>query len=513
MKSTMENPVLVSGCGSYIALMAGNDLQIHTVSPPSLLRRFNVTKSLQKHITNHGVQGSHSKFEVVQMEWEITKDRKATKIAVYAASLGFHALLLLDLKEDDPVIIEQDPIGVDSFQWLMGSAGGAYKNCTQLAVFVKYSLELRVYSLDCTHVLFSVPKPLSGVLTRPDSKIWSVVLAPYGGKHHRLMDNRSPVLLHFYNEGSTSMLLASLRLEFLDLALAEWSPLGKWLSVFDAGLAGYSLKIFNSLGIHTKPVEELILHTAQATIETRYDKGSDWLSLWTKVDSNEFILVFGEESSKNLNIRVHGITLLASTAIRVLLDLAWVYSGGKYRRALASPRGKWKHTYVFGSTVILGTDHYLVILEAQSNSPQLSFEVKACLSSPLTFLSAHSLPNYNVIVFSDHIAIINVTQESIEVKATSRYQFKQALVLQREAKITVVEETPSGPIWRQFGLREDNDDSNLQIMRNYHYLEENSKVVNLMKDVQHNEWGQKRKEDVTDTFQMNSKRRRGRLLD
>lgn len=517
-KHQQLSSMLVSGCGTYIGLVTGQEVQIHMVAPPSLLRKYNVAQILQKHKRNNGYSTGKVSLEIQHLVWELAEKDTATKVAVYVHDATLHAILVFDLAENDPVIIEQDPLGVERFEWIRGNGEGAYKNCTQIAVFLKYSLELRVYSLDSTYVQFIIPKPaLKRLAFRRDNKVWSIVLAPYYDKNlvsRSILSElaNSPVILHFYNEGSTSRLLAALTLDFAPSHAASmlWSPSGKWLLLFDDAdsISGYSLKVFNSLGIHTKKVKDLGNHKAQPTVAAKHHEGSHWLLLWVQMEELEHVVALPANVEQRLIVRVHGVTNLAFFTAEADLGAAWIYTNGKYRRGAASFSGKWKNALEFGSTVVLASDHLVAILEAKSDGVTLRLETRAVISAPQTYLSAHQLSSGMVLVFSDHVALY--TSNTVEVKATSRFEFKGARVVLNA--ITVVENTPNGPVWRRIKLQmEDNDDSNLQIMRKYQYLEDNSKVVNLMRDVQHNEWSGKRKDDVTDTFQLNSKRRRSRF--
>lgn len=526
----------VSGCGSYIALVAAAELQIHVLLPSKLFRTYNLSQCF----TNHRLQCDYRPHKlpitVHSLEWEIPTEEKCGKVAVYASDMSLHVIFVFDFTEDIPVVIEVEKEGISHLQWIPGaSKDGGYSNCSQFAVFSNFATELRVYSLDCTMVEFTLAKPVSQrLLARPDaSNIWSVVASPYYGKammeRSYLTDpnGQNPVLLHFYNNGSTSEILARLQLDFSPSVASSftWSPSGKWLLYFGDSGSGYTLKIFNSLGIHSQPISSISEHVAQPTLQyTRITEFvTDWLSTWGSLDGIEYMAVIQQPARRLVHLKAYAINEV-SAARKLSMDLSrgpnWVINAdsgrsGTYRQHNGALliSGKWKTFQLIGQKLLLATNDFVAILLVKIATP-LQFEVDYTLSASLTFLKAYLVSETELaIVFSNNLALL--TSKGARILATSRYRFKSAHLRQETetTTITLVEETPSGPVWRQIvhsSNADSIDDSNLEIMERFGYKEDNSKVVKLMKDVQHNEWGlgKHKPEDITDTFHLNSKRRR-----
>lgn len=537
-KQTSSQPMkqAVSHCASYIALVKDTDLQIHQLLPGSLIRSYNLNLCFRLHKQDNQRPKSNTPVQVGLIQWEIATNDRCTKLAVYAFDLNLHGVLVFDLTEDLPVFIEQDPIGVLALEWIPGvDSEGAYTNCTQICVFSSYGLDARVYSLDCTHVLFTIPKPLyNSIIIRPgDSHIWSVIAAPYYEKNLALRSIMAdtgrdyPVIFHLHNQGSISKVLAVLPLNFFPSLSStfDWSENGKWLKYFDTSLLQYSLKVFNIFALHTIPVGSVTHHTVQATATYDYEKTeakTNWCSSWISSDNTDYVIAMASDGGLAIPYRTYDISHM-TVSQKMLLDLknvrnVWHYVQDSdrsiaYQRTsgpLISAPPQWHIAFSTGHHFLLASENLIVLVAAKRDLP-LTLDVEAIITAPLRFLKTKLLSKDRLLfVFSDHAAIF--TSSGIEILATSRYQFSNAYIVESDngCLTTLVEETPSGVVWRQVRHefdREENgvmDDSNMEIMRKFQYTEENSKVVNLMKDVQHNEWGQQAKrtlQDPTDTFQ------------
>lgn len=543
----------VSGCASYIALVAGAEIQIHQLHPANLLRSYDLVQCFEFHRENR--PNTHTPHpidpttpEVALIEWETPAGDRCTKVAVYAHVHDLHAVLILDLSQDSPIVIEQDPLGVQALQWVPprphpSPVTGAYTGCTQICVFSTFGLEMRLYSLDCTHVLFTVPKPLHNrIFMRPSSSdLWSVVAAPY---HEKNLAQRSilahstslaPVLVHFYNEGSVSKVLAALTLDSVPAAEFDWSQSGKWLLCFDSALGKFNLRVLNLLAIHNLPVKTVTRHKAQATASHTYSgvpiTNCDWVCSWIAINGSDYAVALTSDSDHTLTTRAYDISHMAvSRTSSLLLDSepVWMltHTGSKpiYKRVFRNPSlslNKWRVAFSTGNHILVVTEHLAVLLVAKKDCP-ISFEVELLVLALLKFLTAQLLSNGRLlVVFSDHAAV--QTSSGFEVLATSRYLFTEAHITKKKdpgtefltaleiVAVSLVEQTASGPVWRQINHHLENegiaDDSNLEIMRKFHYMEESSKVVHLIHDVQHNEWGQGKRalQEPTDTFEAKRK--------
>lgn len=535
----------VSGCGTYIASVANAELQVHALLPSRLYKKYNINTCVSHHcrICNYPKSSFKSNFkskdqpEVRLVEWEIPADLECGKLAAYVVYGNLHVVFVFDFSEELPAVIEVDSDGISSLQWIHGAGGnGAYSNSTQLAIFLTWGTHVRVYSLDCTLVQFSIPKPVyNEILPRPDtSHIWTVIASPYHEKNSSLRSSLtdsarlSSSILHFYSDGSTSKLLANLSLSYVpnDTSRFAWSPSGKWLMYFDDSecLVGYTLKIYNLFGVHSKPTGSLTTHGAQATLQ--YSGGSkdyvaNWVSAWGLVGNTEFVAVVSGNASTTIKLKAYAISEASSTkplSVDIRRGQNWIYKAagnttGSYQEnnGPITPKGIWGKFECLGDKLLLASDNTVALLRVQIALP-LHFEAKLTITNTLPLLKAHILSNQDILlVFADHVAVL--TEFGVRVLATSRYKFETVHFNSQDEGVTMtlVEESPSGPIWRQVqynGAVEAKDDSNAEILKQLDSLEENSKVVKLMRDAQSTEWGKRTKEDITDTFQFNSKRRR-----
>lgn len=531
----------VSGCGTYIASVANAELHIHALLPSRLYKKYNINTCVSHHCRNCNYPKTNFKIkeqpEVKLVEWEIPVDLECGKLAAYVVYGNLQLVFVFDFSEDLPAVIEVDSDGISSLQWIKGAGGnGAYENSTQFAVFLTLGTHVKVYSLDCTMVQFGIPKPVyNEILPRPDtSGIWTVIASAYHEKNSSLRSSLtdsarlSSSILHFYSDGSTSKLLANLSLGFVpsDTSRFAWSPSGKWLMYFDNSecLEGYTLKIYNIFGVHNKPTESLTNHVAQATLQ--YNGGSrdyvaNWVSAWGLVGNTEFVAVVSGNASVLLKLKAYAVYEASSTkllSVDITKGQNWIYKSGRSATELyqennipLKPKGNWGKFECLGDKLLLASDDTVALLRVQIALP-LHFEAELTITNTLPLLKAHILPSQDILlVFANHVAVL--TQFGVRVLATSRYKFEKVQFNSHDEEVTVtlVEESPSGPIWRQVqynGAPEPKDDSNVEILKQLDLLEENSKVVKLMRDAQSTEWGKRAKEDITDTFQFNSKRRR-----
>lgn len=262
--STSKVVSIPSPCGSMIAFCNLRTLTIHinpsngkqTTSPHSI--------DIQRDISDHiGIRDRHSFLNqiprITQIEWESCLPKtKATKIAILVEQYAM--LLIYDVRESSiPIIIRQTrELGVAKFQWIPpveeNASEGAYVNCKQVLLFTGSYLHAKLYSLDCTTVLWTIdtPVPNSSIIAKSslDNRIWSLV------GEQVLGFSLNPVVYNFYNDGSESDLLYAFELtkeSSSRLCSPEllWSQSGKWLLDFSPNeeLFGFSLEVYNSLGV------------------------------------------------------------------------------------------------------------------------------------------------------------------------------------------------------------------------------------------------------------------------
>lgn len=296
-------------CGNYIATFTASELCIYNVSNKSEHRRYSVT-------------------DILLVVWEHVKEEKCLKIACVVAK----GVFVFDFRETDPIIIELNE-GVDTIEWivpleelevvkfqakgvpnalnkLLGSEGNSkeakkldqsmlegYRNSKQLVIFTPLGLYARIYSLDCTHILFTILKPLSHIISRPNFPNWSIVVEP-------VEFNSRPIIYTFANKGSRSQLLHATSYGGGEIL---WSSSGKWLSS-----SATEFSVFGLLG------PEIFRAT------------QDGPGSWLTISGEDLFIVVSSDAL------VVSTNLLRVNRQRLLIPrTSYIYSRGDYRKMKA----------------------------------------------------------------------------------------------------------------------------------------------------------------------------------
>lgn len=186
-------------------------------------------------------------------------------------------IFIYDIRQDEevePITIVLDTL-VEDFYWIYpidtkdtDYEEGAYVNSKQLIVFTKSYLEVKLYSLDCTHTLWTLAKPIStSPIYNPEKNIWSLALHSKSFKSN----DTCPIVYHFCNTGSTSNLLYRFKLPCPYLSDFELNWCNNLLYYFNCNdsLYGFSLKIFNSLAVNRKEFNKQTIPTADPLIQLK----------------------------------------------------------------------------------------------------------------------------------------------------------------------------------------------------------------------------------------------------
>lgn len=311
----------VSLCHKYIARLKHeeNKLEILNLPTSTIYRSYNIQT-----LTRLFSQINHtSSYVVSQLQWEhILPDSVSTKLAVVIDNL--HIAMIIDFRNEDvePIFIKQPRNeGIESIEWIpppsLEKDLGAYTNSRQLLIFSKHNLAARVFSLDCTHVLFTIYKPMSSFLIRPshDNRFWSILAST-------LEYNKPPILYHFYNEGSVSVLIKLIKLPntLTTEPKLSWSGKGTWLQVFSdhETIFGYNLLIYNILGqvSERRKIEPLL---DVEIMDNGYNMGSDghlhfssnqFQSNWVTLLSDREYIAVSDLQGPQLHIQIIEISLL-----------------------------------------------------------------------------------------------------------------------------------------------------------------------------------------------------------
>ncbi|GEQ72875.1 hypothetical protein JCM33374_g6563 [Metschnikowia sp. JCM 33374] len=482
----IESRASISKCGLYVAVATGHDFHVHSLRPtsdpsftPSI--HYDLSRIFFKHKKLESWASFKPNIIVSIIEWEHLNTPQSTKVAVYSSNDELNLILIFDLAEEHPIVIEADSFGVERLQWLpiYSSEKSAYVNSTLLAVFTKLGLELKVYSVIHTHVLISVPKPLIGeVYVRPgNSGIWSVIVSPYYEKNSSQKQIRDdvtsslPALLHFHTDGISCSLLAALKLDFDPSVQAKftWSHSGKWISYFDTfhSLNTHKLSVFNILGIHDKVVKHTTCHVSQATRTLDYKAdslesrlaGLTPKSIWGHIDSVEYIVVIPTSTKNTLSIRVSDISNSVKSQMHDAdLDSGQIWQVSRlekavnYRRVNRLPHIQsfsWSKSMSFGSCHLIAAENCVIIFKSHFNGT-LAFEIVATIIVDSHLLDAIELSNEcHALIFADHIVLH--TPAGMEVIASSHMQYSDVKLIENTdvLKISVIETTSGGLSWKQ----------------------------------------------------------------
>ncbi|RCK55637.1 hypothetical protein Cantr_08643 [Candida viswanathii] len=348
-----SNLITISECCKYIARINNNVLEIIEAISSTIHRSYD----LQAIIANYLQIKSRYAPVFTQLQWEkVIPGSESAKIGIVVDNIPL--LIVFDFRntETEPIFIrEPRQDGIESFEWIPPVSPekeiGAYTNSRQLIVYSKLSLNAKVYSLDCTHVLFTIYKPITSLIIRPqhDNRFWSIFA-------NTLEYNVPPVLYHFYNEGSVSVLIKHIRLpQGMDTTPSiEWSPSGTWLQIFNdtEHMFGYHLIVYSLLGQidgnKTYPLIDVECMTDGVT--TSEDGGvvlgiSHFESNWLRLGSNKEVIAMTSVEENCLEIQFVSMNLLRiEKVVKLKLEdkQGWrQISSGFTFRSVVVPEDNW----------------------------------------------------------------------------------------------------------------------------------------------------------------------------
>ncbi|EMG46786.1 hypothetical protein SBY92_005310 [Candida maltosa Xu316] len=336
------NHTAISECGNYIAKYNSQDhiLEVNNILNSEIFRSYNLKSIIQSHIQ---IKPSVP-LSVTQLQWEsIRPNSVSTKIGIVITNLSLLVVLNLGEEASQPIFIKQSQQdGIESFEWIPPALHekdtGAYQNSRQLIVYTKLRLSAKVYSLDCTHVLFTIFKPISSLIICPEknNKYWSIVA-------NTLKYNSLPRLYHFYNEGSVSVLILQIKLpqSVTTSSEIEWSPSGTWLRFFDDKelVLGYNMLIYNLFGAvnENNNIEPLIDVESIDDDVTNTDgisfHGSSFEASWLTSSLNEEFTTIANLQNRELEIQIVSMNLLRTVKI-IKFDITgnqgWVETNNRF---------------------------------------------------------------------------------------------------------------------------------------------------------------------------------------
>lgn len=262
-----KDSIILSECGNYI-LRSVHDVGLLEVfeirkNLAQEIKRVDLKQVIAKHLQEVGLGETAYLNDIVMegLQWEKVKGRKrSSKFGVVVKAMSI--VVIFHVEDNiEPIIIQQSQAdGVSHFEWIPPvqddkegeEQEGAYKNSKQLLLFTGNCVQAKLFSLDCTQVLFTIDKPKrESILVRPrlGNAMWSMVTETRS--HER--GEEACAVYHFHNRGSISNNFYKLKIpeSVADIESEMlWSESGKWFSCFDyvGTLFGFLLQIFNSLG-------------------------------------------------------------------------------------------------------------------------------------------------------------------------------------------------------------------------------------------------------------------------
>ncbi|KAK6201363.1 uncharacterized protein RJT21DRAFT_34742 [Scheffersomyces amazonensis] len=445
----------VSPCGKFVGIVsiARSTVEIYAVESSSVYRSYDLNDSLRD-VYGNGVEqmGNVKSLVLTQFTWEpVSVGLQSSKFGVVVDN--YAVLLMFDIRDDHnkPIIIQQSMVeGIDRFQWIpeaigddeKQSGGGGYVNCKQVVVFTKFNLHMKLYSLDCTHILVTILKPLTNeILIRPNkgNKYWSIVASPVEYNAHCS-------IYHFYNKGSISSLFQIQKLPFsiITACSIHWSSSGSWLSFFDESskLYGFEMNVVPFLSTQlggetttttTTNAEPILtikhlsdeLSTSSGKVELANTNYVDsWINTKSSTnDNNECILVASISDRYEFELLVYSIStlrLVRKTGFnQEVYGTGWVQTADsnaiKYRQStnitLADTTIKKIHSE--HSTVILQVSNTVIILQL-IDGPELKYITSIQYNSDIVSVSFVNSNSF-VVVTDTHIIDYDLTTNKLSI--------------------------------------------------------------------------------------------------
>ena len=209
---------------------------MHSISPPYIAT---YTDALRIFDLNHNLLRKVDCPPPTHIALDSQND--APKVALVSKNTVF----IYDTSRGPPVEIRRsEPIS--RVEWIkpIGMSSSGYSGSKQIVVFT--ALEAHLYSLDCTHIILTILKPIPRVLPRPNHTQWTIVA-------ESVDYNRPRVIYTFLNVGLVSRLAFTTNGD--RSAEVTWSPDGRWLGYFALLPFGYSLAVDSVLGHNLLEVE------------------------------------------------------------------------------------------------------------------------------------------------------------------------------------------------------------------------------------------------------------------
>jgi hypothetical protein len=382
-------------------------------------------------------------ISVTQLTWEpVNAVKSAISSKLVVVIDNFNLTVIFDIRRNSlPIIIQQSSQdGIEKVEWIPPTTeniesneddhvedskqqqDGGYVNSKQLVIFTKNYLKVKLYSLDCTHILWQIIKPVhQSIIIRSKGDIWSIIA-------DTREYNQPPVMYHFKNMGSISTLIHKYRFPVqLDSSsnVFQWSSDGKWLCWFSntENLFGFNLQVLSLLGYEDgsvgKPVVsinwledgiKLVDYKKADLMMSSKDYFCCWLQkdiLITSVSQNriQFLLV-------NMNLlRISNRFEVHISSIKNIWRQTNDVDGVKYRNVphvnIATPL---KNVFGYNQCVVLQLANTVIVYELSidnNNRMNPKLDLQTCINVTLEIV-AIKIYDFNdkneVMIFTtDHV--------------------------------------------------------------------------------------------------------------
>lgn len=463
------NLITVSECCKFIARIKGNVLDIIEISTSTTYRSYDLDAIIDRYLQIKFRQS----LIFTQLQWEkVISGSDSSKLGIVVDNIPL--LIIFDLSNADaqPIFIKQpSQDGIEYFEWIPPVSQdkdiGAYSNSRQLVVYSKLHLNAKVYSLDCTHILFTIYKPISSLIIRPahDNRFWSIFA-------NTLEYNVPPIIYHFYNEGSISVLIQHIKLPqpISTTPKIKWSPSGSWLQIFNdnESIFGYHLIIFNLLGqiLNDKKIDPLIdVECMSEGYTSNSEEGHITLSScrftsdWLNTESGDEMLVITNMQERILEFQFVSMCLLRiEKVVKLKLEntQGWTQTpnGFAYRGIVLPDQ---EVDLVISKTVVDSHNMYICI----NKSYILHYKISALQAEiSITFHSLVKTSSYiiDIETWNNNLLIINedevllVPDDASKPKRIFKTRGVTKLYKIQEEEIVVIQNTTQGPKWQVVAL-------------------------------------------------------------
>ena len=502
---------VVSPCSNYVVFIHGSKLVIRS------------TKSLERIRT---IDLSEEFIKITQVTWEHKYHGKSTKVGVLVSNQN--KVLIFDVEDQSvSVSVEEDDIfGIDRFEWLPPGSipeETAYTGCKQIAIYSKCSLLMKVLSLDQKGGKFhvEVEKPLSGIVNRDDgSHVWFIASSIHGKPH----------LQQYFNEGSYSRRIIVSELPtgvMLDNVLL--SPSSKWILSMGNSLSGVKFQLFLTAGDFLSTGKPLL----------SYVSGADPFGATCVIFIDDETVCFGDHLEQVHILSVpYGFDEVETLVYQPIVENTTVFrqssDGSKYASRpspfsipyipdLPMERKGIKLLRCIGGQyiwTITETMPTTLFLWSRSSETRHPLGIMVTNTKIVEVFTPNSIEPLAIVVSEDSISIWKSQIEplSFPITLSSDLVLKGAEIIVMDSNYVQLSLWTSSKHFftvdvRFAGVKQNigehmEQDESLMRRGSPAYVDDSTRVVELAKAVQQNEWAQTTGLQVDDTFQGRAQRLR-----